>query len=240
MKRFLVSLTLILFGLNSNLYAQQRNPTILKVSYVSTSLTPSMMSILKNKLPSQEQYAAMVDRISKYKFYYSLYIQTKTGESLFILDSLTKQEGVSIAGNVEYLYADTTGRFYGSEIFMNEKVDYNGEIEEVKWVLTNETKFVQGKTCQKATLNKYPYVTAWYTMDIPLSKGPGAFLGLPGLVLSASDFFNTFEVWETTTDITIAQFNKLVDAYQDRDIKKSQTYSKLLKSKDNVIHMMQK
>ena len=30
-------------------------------------------------------------------------------------------------------------------------------------------------------------VTAWYTLDIPVSHGPGDYWGLPGLILEISD-----------------------------------------------------
>ena len=62
----------------------------------------------------------------------------------------------------------------------------------VEWVLTNETKIIDGFTCMKATSNfkvvskekifNHP-VIAWYCPSIPYSFGPNGYSGLPGLIL---------------------------------------------------------
>lgn len=168
---------------------QTKNKTILKVSYVANSMTPSMLSILKEQIPSEDQYNRMVEKIARYQMYYSLYIDAKTNESVFVLDSLAKEEGVSIAGYIDYVYTEPSGKFIGAENFMGEQVAYTGEIEDLKWKLMGETRDIQGKICQKAISETYPYISAWYLSEIPTPMGPGTFIGLPGLAFSASDFF---------------------------------------------------
>ncbi len=61
-----------------------------------------------------------------------------------------------------------------------------------QWVLSNETKEIEGFLCYKATSEnvvknsegvfRYP-VIAWYCPKIPLSYGPNGYGGLPGLIL---------------------------------------------------------
>lgn len=73
----------------------------------------------------------------------------------------------------------------------------------IKWVLTQETKFIKNYKCFKASTTvtnknatgEYIFeITAWYTPDIPVSFGPKQFIGLPGLVLELKDTHNTFYV----------------------------------------------
>ncbi|SHH11812.1 GLPGLI family protein [Flavobacterium micromati] len=62
-----------------------------------------------------------------------------------------------------------------------------------KWVITKETKIINGYKAIKASSYSYevdkndPYyfgkVFAWFTTEIPLSAGPGRYAGLPGLIL---------------------------------------------------------
>ena len=57
-----------------------------------------------------------------------------------------------------------------------------------EWSITSDTLTILGYNCHKATCNyrgrKYE---AWFTIDIPIDKGPWKFLGLPGLILKVQD-----------------------------------------------------
>ena len=72
-------------------------------------------------------------------------------------------------------------------------------LQKIDWKLHSDTKNIGKYTCFKATtegLTKNPLsqepteesrtITAWYTPQIPISNGPGAFQGLPGLILELS------------------------------------------------------
>lgn len=240
MKNKVFLMLVCIIGVIYTTHGQTRNETILKVSYIANSMTPSMASILKDQIPSEDQYSMMVEKISKYQMHYSLYLNTKTNESIFVLDSLSKEDGVSIAGYIDYVYTNPSGEFVGSENFMGEQVIYRGNTLDFKWKLINETRELNGKICHKAISETYPYVSVWYLPEIPTQKGPGTFLGLPGLSFSASDFFFFIEITEISTDITNEEFDIVVENYRDKLNGKLLDYKNLLKSKDNTINMMKR
>lgn len=69
--------------------------------------------------------------------------------------------------------------FLGKDFLIVDKLDSR------KWKLDTEQKKVLGYACQKATLiDTSKNVTAWFTPQIPVSIGPNAFAGLPGVVLA--------------------------------------------------------
>jgi GLPGLI family protein len=95
------------------------------------------------------------------------------------------------------------------------KTDLMGKLFLVKdslikydWKMTGETKNIGNYTCYKATYEreeenismsmidgemkesskkKKVVTTAWYTLDVPVSNGPGNYGGLPGLILEIND-----------------------------------------------------
>ena len=75
------------------------------------------------------------------------------------------------------------------------------KLKETDWKLHSDTKNIGTYTCYKATMEqeleafeldkadasgKKIMVTAWYTLQIPVSNGPDEFQGLPGLILELS------------------------------------------------------
>lgn len=62
-------------------------------------------------------------------------------------------------------------------------------VDDIEWVLTNETKVIKGYHCKKATtivnLNymKKDELIAWYCSEIPFQFGPMGLSGLPGMIL---------------------------------------------------------
>ncbi|WP_250630995.1 GLPGLI family protein [Rhodoflexus caldus] len=54
-----------------------------------------------------------------------------------------------------------------------------------EWEITNERAVIAGMNCKKAVRNhpEKPVVEAWFTDEIPITGGPSAFHGLPGLIL---------------------------------------------------------
>jgi len=78
-----------------------------------------------------------------------------------------------------------------SMVSVYRSVDNIFRVEEVlptyEWTITNEVAIIAGLTCKKATTTTLTQpqlpVEAWFTDEIPMANGPGAFHGLPGLIL---------------------------------------------------------
>lgn len=65
---------------------------------------------------------------------------------------------------------------------------YSESLPKMKWKIGKETKEVLGYMCTKATMSHRGRTwTAWFTNDIPVTRGPLFFGGLPGLILELQD-----------------------------------------------------
>lgn len=65
---------------------------------------------------------------------------------------------------------------------------YTEPLGEIEWEISDSTKTVLGHDCVMATANYHGRDwTAWFAPDIPLQEGPWKLIGLPGLILEASE-----------------------------------------------------
>ena len=82
--------------------------------------------------------------------------------------------------------------------FVSKKTNVIIKFHQYDWQITNETKFISGYKCFKATLQESKSVIigqeeffykrfVWFTPEIPASFGPQGFDGLPGLVLETAE-----------------------------------------------------
>lgn len=70
---------------------------------------------------------------------------------------------------------------------------YTEEMDPFNWQLLPETLTMNGYVCQKAFMRfRGRDYEAWFTPEIPLSKGPWKFDGLPGLILEIRDTENQY------------------------------------------------
>jgi GLPGLI family protein len=71
--------------------------------------------------------------------------------------------------------------------------EYVENFEIPKWNILNETQEILSHPCKKATcrFRGRDYI-AWYAIDIPISRGPYKFAGLPGLIMKISDTENLY------------------------------------------------
>ncbi len=59
-----------------------------------------------------------------------------------------------------------------------------GKQSALAWKMSAETKEIAGYPCKKATcIAEKDTVTAWFSMQIPVSSGPGKYAKLPGMIL---------------------------------------------------------
>lgn len=85
-----------------------------------------------------------------------------------------------------------------SEVIGDYRMDYEKKSD---WILSNDTKIIDGYLCFKATSYFYNEngwvdnpkfnITAWYTTKIPVPYGPNGYHGLPGLILEVQNGVST-------------------------------------------------
>lgn len=75
---------------------------------------------------------------------------------------------------------------------------------------------------EAVTNEALPQVTAWYTMDIPVSQGPGDYWGLPGLIL------------EVSTDQTTILCSKIILNPEQKETIKTPSKGKSISREDYV------
>lgn len=230
-----INLICWLLALSVNFALGQAGNEITKVSYESTHLSPSMLSILKKQVPNPEQMQSIVDALQRHKGYYSLYIDSKTRESLFVLDSLHSEPGISSTGQIEFVYTGSDGEMIGKESFMKSTIILKDKLTNVEWDISDETKTVNERDCQNATAKNSADMSVWFSSEIPANRGPGYFQGLFGLVFEANDFFSTTYVTEIK-NVDKSQFiSELFEKYKQIPDGKTYSIKELLLLKQNFI-----
>jgi len=132
-------------------------------------------------------------------------LQTGNGPSKFYSylsfrsDSLIRQASspAEIMGNFEKYRGGESWilfRNYPSgKITMTDKVGrnhflYEEDIPSINWEIGEETKEIEGYTCQIAETDfRGRHWTAWFSFEVPVSEGPWKLSGLPGLIMEAYD-----------------------------------------------------
>lgn len=230
----------LLITTSSPLCAQFDNNIIIKASYVMVPLSPNMLSILKEQVPDPQQYKEYVNLLERHKYYYSLYVNNKTRESVFVLDSVKAQHGVSPSGNLEYVLTFPDGKFYGKENFLRSDILFADNLNNIEWQILDETKEIHGYICQNATIKDNSDISVWFTSDIPINRGIGYFQGLFGLVLEANDFFVSTYLTHLESSNNAEEFDTLIKKYGEKEKGKELPFNKLLIAKQNAIKMMTK
>ena len=187
---------------------------ILKVSY--TAFPISSYDAPPKDSENFESHSQMVSLAQSYQHKYSLYINLETNESIYKLDTLivNKKEGQEsmnfmINSNLDYVVKDKNGKVIKYEQIFERDFYSEGNLTDIEWSLTNETKVISGMKCRKALAKKEDLLlNVWYSEEIPVANGPVNYFGLPGLVVWSEDFFLTTEIenLEYTNDF---DFDKL-------------------------------
>lgn len=112
---------------------------------------------------------------------------------------------------------------------------YSEPKTEIKWEVTSDTSMIFGYKCLKARATyKGRGWIAWFSPDIPISRGPWKLYGLPGLILKANDMENhySFEC------VGLSKFTGFIDLSgysQYKKIEKGEFDKLLLKYKCNPL-----
>lgn len=223
--------------------AHAQTPDYIHLKY---KLVPISQYYFSNNedMKSDDEKSFQIALRSGYQYYFDMIIEVKTGKSVFKFDTLVvekvkgKEEYWTDPENKHYFSTkDEKGNYIKKESVFNQTFYTKGNNKSIDWEITDETKNILGFNCMKAvSKNKNLLITVWFTKEIPLNNGPSNFTGLPGLVLWAEDFFNTF----TTEKISYSndkssfekEYNNIINKY-DKE-KKSEIDDKtflLMKSK---------
>lgn len=199
MKKYILTLILILFYSQDN-YSQSNDYTCIFVNY-KLKVTNEIEN--ENEL-KEEKTKKIIDQVGKdlESIDYGLYVKNNSS-IYFKLDKLDIKEnsitqrlasrlggrGVyykNINKNLKFIQKESLGKLFN---IIQPLTD--------NWVITKETKIIQGYTCYKATCERTVtnYLTGtksvftpsvWFTLDIPIPFGPKGLDGLPGLVLEGT------------------------------------------------------
>ncbi|MDR1552697.1 MAG: GLPGLI family protein [Prevotellaceae bacterium] len=230
-----INLICLLFLLSISIAFGQTESVISKVSYESTPLSPSILSLLKKQVPDPEQVNSVIAVLQKHKGYYSLYIDSKTHESLFVLDSLHSEPGVSSPGQIEFAYTNSDGEMIVKESFMKSTIIIKDKLSTIEWNISDETKTVHERNCQNATIKNGPDISVWFSSEISTNRGPGYFQGLFGLVFEANDFFSTTYVTEVRNIEKSKVINELFEKYKQAPDGKVYSLQEFFLLKQNFI-----
>ncbi len=144
----------------------------------------------------------------------------------YFIDSLRYLNSLGLVDDAQVSKGFTTVKFRGPTYkLVQEKptlfniryatVEGHWEIEDtanLEWKLGNQTDSIAGFPCHNAfTYFRGRHYEAWYTTEIPISKGPYKFGGLPGLIVQINDIQQThiFKLESVTeTKSLIIQENK--------------------------------
>ena len=159
----------------------------------------------KTKQDVKDLFKGLKEYMADVKFKLEFFNQTSIFTVSDKMDSDVKSNGSLIADRLI-----SNGSYFTDfkKDIQYRKVEREGLLIEsqpskIKWVLSQETKFIKSYKCYKATTsitNKnfsgiYTFeIIAWYAPEISVPFGPKQFFGLPGLILELKDTHNTFYV----------------------------------------------
>lgn len=227
--------TLTLFAITISMSFAQNSSDLLKVNYVSNYASEFLVNTIKKQVKDEAQLTHVLYLMTESKVHYSLYIDGKNNSSFFALDSTKILPGVSVSGHFNGVIKDNL-QTYGNELFMESEIDFSGNIGDLTWEFTDETKEIMGYECRKATLSNAPGYVAWFASKLPINDGPGIYKGLPGLVLEVNTPFEF---------ITVSSMEPISnDDYPHNDLaavnnaKNSASIEDILAKKDNFRRMI--
>mgnify|MGYP006076805079 CR=1 FL=1 len=165
----------------------------------------------------QKQLQARIQKMNQKTFILNFDKKTSTYKEDVKLDAPNPQLGganvmvMSFGGSGNgsvYFKNINEKRFVNQTEIMGKRFLVKDSLPTYQWDLSTETKNIGNYTCYKATFTrevedrqmifedgeskeekkkKIITTTAWYTLQVPVSNGPGSYQGLPGLILEIND-----------------------------------------------------
>ena len=194
--------------------------TLLLILNLQSSKKKSSGNIIygfqENHISSEEkdknkELYGLLNKMNSATKHLNFILQFNENESLFFLENQMENDlnplAISYAKRII-----SKGKYYYNhekEILLRETDIYGDNTiiqsnpENLKWTLTNESKYIDNYITYKAitTITKqntsgksHFKIEAWYTPEIQIPYGPNGYNGLPGLILELKDVNYTFYV----------------------------------------------
>lgn len=164
----------------------------IKNGTIEYSINIEMLEGLKENGPFKRMYTEAVNNAKTLRFNLVFNRENSVfslNKGLVVGEENNTQSAIIASGYKGIVYQSKMTSYseiekgFGNYLLINEPIE---------WILTNETKKIEGFLCYKATavkmvINssgtfKHPII-AWYCPKIPLSFGPNGYGKLPGLIL---------------------------------------------------------
>jgi GLPGLI family protein len=211
------------------LCAQTNEPVIAKAYYKLTH----QYDTTKSNLINTENFVLHLGKTSSvYKSYDRILQDSAMLENFALTGSFSRNGSKRFSDNELYILSKDKESYLKTTIISKLLGEYllNFDFPEIKWTILNETKEIGGTSCQKAkgVFGGRNY-TVWFAESIPFSSGPWKLIGLPGLILAASDDTNRIKFefsgleypktntelisWAKAEKISEEEYQKLTRAY---------------------------
>lgn len=240
MKTVKILLLIFCVSISMNVNAQNKNKDIIKVSYTAGCVSDFLVGMLKKQVKDPQQYSDLLRKMNDYKIHSSFYQNIKTKESIYVVDSIQEVRQLSTTGYTYYTYRAKEGSMFGKESFMGKDINFKGEINNIKWVITDEQKEINGYQCKKAHLKDNEKVYVWFSPEIPVNGGPYIFYGLPGLVLESDSYFQSINANSIAYQDSKEFLSKLAEVKEKIDYKKAISIEEVFAKKENFKRMVEK
>ena len=218
---------ILFFFLSTNIYAQTNSVKVnyaLKIGYDEGF---SNNDVMKNYYGMAQKGADQVQfdlNASKLASYFEMKETMQSTEVDFAI-------AFSLASTSYYTESNSHQKMRYQNGYLGEfRVGY---IEKTEWKLENETKYIDGFLCLKATSEqivinsegtfKHPIV-AWYCPAIPFSFGPNGFNGLPGLILE----LQVRNITWGATKIELSKDDKIIEKPTKGKLLSEEAYLKMI------------
>jgi GLPGLI family protein len=186
MKKIII-FTLVLIPFLS--FSQQSGEIIFKESRkLAIKLPDDLPEEMKMKIPKTSD-SKKVLKFNKEASIYSNFEKKKEEKSFeHNSEDGDSQMKIMIMQPQEILFKNLTdAKYIEQKDLMGKNFLIKDELKNYTWKISAEQKTILDFPCMKATtILKKDTITAWFTMKIPVSTGPGHLGKLPGLVLEAS------------------------------------------------------
>ena len=226
-------MALLLIGLSVayTSVAQESEPALARVIYEFTHINDTLQ-------PDKPHKEEMVLYIGQHTSLYGSYVGERVNQQIKKqMEDPAFDGSLTITGSgrttQESYYARSAEQIFKQlRSLAGEQYLVDDDYPVIDWEIVDETKDIGGYTAQQAVCRfKGRDYSAWFTVDLPFQAGPWKLLGLPGLILEATDSreevafrYAGFETLtegeamvslpETAITTNKKALDKLVEAYQ--------------------------